>query len=138
MHTLKIFFIVCKGKCSSFFSKYHPGVWTKSLDKYTCCDQIDRKAPGCELSFTERHGKLLHAKNRYHLFWFLIFKVLTFIFNFFNLNSSQNKFESSLLVIENVNMILNQIWEKYWKIIYQICIKCKHFIYMKQSKSSRK
>lgn len=50
--------LACKDKHSSFFQKYHPGVWTKSLDKYTCCDQIDRKAPGCELSFIERHDDL--------------------------------------------------------------------------------
>lgn len=28
--------------------KYHPGVWTKTLGRYSCCDQIDRNAPGCQ------------------------------------------------------------------------------------------
>ncbi|KAK3099157.1 hypothetical protein FSP39_000263 [Pinctada imbricata] len=34
--------------------KFHSGVWTKSLGKYSCCDQIDRNAPGCELTTPEK------------------------------------------------------------------------------------
>ena len=41
-------------KKACFFPKYHPGVWTKSLGRYSCCDQIDRAAVGCSLTTTEQ------------------------------------------------------------------------------------
>jgi hypothetical protein len=40
--------------------KYHPGVWTKSLGRYSCCDQIDRAAVGCSLTTTEQ-GDIPHS-----------------------------------------------------------------------------
>ncbi|CAG2199121.1 unnamed protein product [Mytilus edulis] len=41
-------------KHACFFPKYHPGVWTKSLGRYSCCDQIDRNAVGCSLTTPEK------------------------------------------------------------------------------------
>lgn len=41
-------------KDACFFPKYHPGVWTKSLGRYSCCDQIDRAAVGCNLTTPEK------------------------------------------------------------------------------------
>nr|AIR09496.1 tyrosine protein kinase [Amphioctopus fangsiao] len=54
----------CLKKNASFYLKYHPGVWTKSLKKYKCCDQIDRNAPGCKLSFIERHDEVPARLNK--------------------------------------------------------------------------
>ncbi|GAB1601730.1 tyrosine-protein kinase TXK-like isoform X1 [Argonauta hians] len=54
----------CQKKNASFYLKYHPGVWTKSLKKYKCCDQIDRNAPGCKLSFVERHDEVPISPNK--------------------------------------------------------------------------
>ncbi|XP_069129754.1 tyrosine-protein kinase Btk-like isoform X2 [Argopecten irradians] len=39
---------------ADFFPKYHNGVWTKSRGKYSCCDQIDRNAPGCMVTTSEK------------------------------------------------------------------------------------
>ena len=47
-------------KKACFFPKYHPGVWTKSLGRYSCCDQIDRAAVGCSLTTTEQ-GDIPHS-----------------------------------------------------------------------------
>lgn len=33
---------------AKFITKYHPGVWTPKINKYTCCSQVNRDAPGCE------------------------------------------------------------------------------------------
>ncbi|KAJ8297441.1 LOW QUALITY PROTEIN: hypothetical protein KUTeg_023972 [Tegillarca granosa] len=41
-------------KDARFYPKYHKGAWTKSLGRYSCCDQVDRNAPGCELSTPEQ------------------------------------------------------------------------------------
>lgn len=41
-------------KDAVFFPKYHPGVWTKALGRYSCCDQIDRAAVGCNLTTPEQ------------------------------------------------------------------------------------
>lgn len=38
-----------KSKGVNFYPKYHPGVWTRTLSRYNCCDQIDRNAPGCKI-----------------------------------------------------------------------------------------
>ncbi|XP_059179281.1 tyrosine-protein kinase TXK-like [Physella acuta] len=37
---------------AQFFNKYHPGVWTKKLSYYNCCDQSNRNAIGCKLTDT--------------------------------------------------------------------------------------
>ena len=37
-----------------FLEKYHRGVWTKSLGKFNCCDQVDRSAVGCVVATTDR------------------------------------------------------------------------------------
>ncbi|XP_025085386.1 tyrosine-protein kinase TXK-like isoform X2 [Pomacea canaliculata] len=39
---------------ANFLNKYHRGVWTKSMGKFNCCDQMDRNAVGCVLSTPER------------------------------------------------------------------------------------
>ncbi|KAH9488451.1 hypothetical protein Btru_062773, partial [Bulinus truncatus] len=33
---------------AQFFSKYHPGVWSKRRPYYNCCDQSNRNAIGCK------------------------------------------------------------------------------------------
>lgn len=38
-----------KARGVHLYPKYHPGVWTRSLSRYNCCDQIDRNAPGCKV-----------------------------------------------------------------------------------------
>ncbi|KAL3878493.1 hypothetical protein ACJMK2_030838 [Sinanodonta woodiana] len=45
-----------KAKDVPFLQKYHPGVWTKTLNRYNCCDQIDRNAPGCVLATEKERG----------------------------------------------------------------------------------
>ena len=35
---------------AKFLEKYHKGVWTKTLGKFNCCDQVDRNAIGCVVS----------------------------------------------------------------------------------------
>ena len=37
-----------------FLEKYHRGVWTKSLGKFNCCDQVDRSAVGCVVATSDR------------------------------------------------------------------------------------
>lgn len=36
-----------------FLQKFHRGVWTRSLGKFNCCDQVDRGAMGCVVSTSE-------------------------------------------------------------------------------------
>ncbi|KAL8604046.1 hypothetical protein ACOMHN_024871 [Nucella lapillus] len=39
-----------------FLEKYHKGVWTKSLGKFNCCDQVDRSAVGCVVCTHDRQN----------------------------------------------------------------------------------
>nr|KAG5687273.1 hypothetical protein BaRGS_010260 [Batillaria attramentaria] len=41
-----------------FLQKYHKGVWTKSLGKFNCCDQVDRGAMGCLVSTPETNPEI--------------------------------------------------------------------------------
>lgn len=42
-------------KCNAdFFPTIHNGVWTKSTGKYSCCHQVDRNAPGCQVTTAEK------------------------------------------------------------------------------------
>ncbi|XP_033742868.1 tyrosine-protein kinase TXK-like [Pecten maximus] len=50
-------------KGADFFPKYHNGVWTKSKGKYSCCDQIDRNAPGCMVTTNEKQVTKNHKPN---------------------------------------------------------------------------
>ncbi|KAK7097302.1 tyrosine-protein kinase Btk-like [Littorina saxatilis] len=53
---------------AKFLEKYHRGVWTKSLGKFNCCDQVDRSAVGCVVATSERrpsvNGDLAGPLNR--------------------------------------------------------------------------
>ncbi|XP_071086830.1 tyrosine-protein kinase Btk-like isoform X1 [Haliotis cracherodii] len=49
---------------ANFVPKYHKGVWTKTLRKYNCCDQLYRNAPGCEVATHEQQENVMPVQQQ--------------------------------------------------------------------------